>query len=103
MDTLIRWSIRYRVVVAALSLAWLIGGIVYAFTVPLDVFPEFVPPQVTIQTEAAGFAPEHVEQIITRPIEAAVNGAPGVDFDPLRIASMACPSSCSRSMRTWTP
>ncbi len=78
MDTLIRWSIRYRVVVAVLSLAWLIGGIVYAFTVPLDVFPEFVPPQVTIQTEAAGFAPEHVEQIITRPIEAAVNGAPGV-------------------------
>lgn len=78
MDTLIRWSIRYRVLVAALSVAWLIAGIVYAFTVPLDVFPEFVPPQVTIQTEAPGFAPEHVEQIITRPIEAAVNGAPGI-------------------------
>lgn len=79
MDTLIRWSIRYRVLVAALSVSWLVAGIVYAFTVPLDVFPEFVPPQVTIQTEAPGFAPEHVEQIITRPIEAAVNGAPGVE------------------------
>lgn len=79
MDALIRWSIRYRVFVAGLSLAWLIGGFVYLFRVPLDVFPEFVPPQVTIQTEAPGFAPEHIEQIVTRPIEAAVNGAPGVD------------------------
>ena len=78
MDTLIRWSIRYRLLVAALSVAWLIAGVAYTFRVPLDVFPEFVPPQVTIQTEAPGFAPEHVEQIITRPIEAAVNGAPGV-------------------------
>jgi CzcA family heavy metal efflux pump len=79
MDALIRWSIRYRVFVAGLSLAWLIGGLIYMFKVPLDVFPEFVPPQVTIQTETPGFAPEHVEQIVTRPIEAAVNGAPGVE------------------------
>lgn len=78
MDALIRWSIRYRTLVAGLSVVWLLAGIVYTFNVPLDVFPEFVPPQVTIQTEAPGFAPEHVEQIVTRPIEAAVNGAPGV-------------------------
>src|SRR5262249_44822513 len=79
MDALIRWSIRYRVAVAALSLVWLVAGVVFALNAPLDVFPEFVPPQVTIQTEAPGFAPEHVEQIITRPIEAAVNGAPGIE------------------------
>lgn len=79
MDTLIRWSIRYRTLVAALSVAWLVAGTFYAFRAPLDVFPEFVPPQVTIQTEAPGFAPEHVEQIVTRPIEAAVNGSPGVE------------------------
>lgn len=78
MDALIRWSIRYRVAVAVLSAAWFVGGVYYALNAPLDVFPEFVPPQVTIQTEAPGFAPEHVEQIITRPIEAAVNGAPGI-------------------------
>ena len=78
MDALIRWSIRHRVVVAALSVAWLFAGVFFAFQAPLDVFPEFVPPQVTIQTEAPGFAPEQVEQIVTRPIEAAVNGAPGV-------------------------
>ncbi len=80
MDALIRWSIRYRTVVAVMSVAWLVMGVVFALRAPLDVFPEFVPPQVTIQTEAPGFAPEHVEQIVTRPIEAAVNGAPGVKF-----------------------
>jgi CzcA family heavy metal efflux pump len=79
MDALIRWSIRYRVAVAALSVVWLVAGVFFALNAPLDVFPEFVPPQVTIQTEAPGFAPEHVEQIITRPIEAAVNGAPGIE------------------------
>src|SRR5207247_9350933 len=40
----------------------------------LDVFPEFAPPQVVIQTEAAGLSPEQVEQLVTRPIETAVNG-----------------------------
>jgi len=78
MDALIRWSIRYRSAVAALSVAWLVAGVFFALHAPLDVFPEFVPPQVTIQTEAPGFAPEHIEQIVTRPIEAAVNGAPGI-------------------------
>lgn len=79
MNALIRWSIRYRGFVAVLSVAWLIGGIFFAMRAPLDVFPEFVPPQVTIQTEAPGLAPEQVEQIVTRPIEAAVNGAPGIE------------------------
>ena len=79
MDALIRWSIRHRSVVAALSVAWFVAGIFFALHAPLDVFPEFVPPQVTIQTEAPGFAPEHIEQIVTRPIEAAVNGAPGIE------------------------
>ena len=79
MNALIRWSIRYRGLVAILSLVWLAAGVVYALKAPLDVFPEFVPPQVTIQTESPGLAPEQVEQIVTRPIESAVNGAPGIE------------------------
>src|ERR1700753_724906 len=79
MNALIRWSIRYRGFVALLSIAWLIAGTFLAMRAPLDVFPEFVPPQVTIQTETPGLAPEQVEQIITRPIEAAIIGGPGID------------------------
>ncbi|HEY8195042.1 MAG TPA: efflux RND transporter permease subunit, partial [Hyphomicrobium sp.] len=79
MNALIRWSIRYRGFVALLSAVWLVAGTFLAMRAPLDVFPEFVPPQVTIQTEAPGLAPEQVEQIITRPIEAAVVGGPGID------------------------
>ena len=67
MNALIRWSIRYRGFVALLSVIWLVAGTFLAWRAPLDVFPEFVPPQVTIQTEAPGLAPEQVEQIITRP------------------------------------
>ena len=45
---------------------------------PLDVFPEFVPSQVDIQTEAPGFAPQQVEELVTKQVENAVNGAPGL-------------------------
>ena len=56
---------------------------------PVDVFPEFVPAQVSIQTEAPGFTPDQVETLITRPIEAAVNGAPALAA--LRSESIAGP------------
>lgn len=78
MNALIRWSIRYRSIVALLSIVWLVAGVFLAMRAPLDVFPEFVPPQVTIQTEAPGLAPEQVEQIVTRPVESAIIGAPGI-------------------------
>lgn len=50
-----------------------------AWTTPLDVFPDFVPSQLTIHTDAPGFTPEQVEQLVTHPIEKALNGAEGVD------------------------
>lgn len=78
MNALIRWSIRYRGFVALLSAMWLVVGVLLALRAPLDVFPEFVPPQVTIQTEAPGLAPEQVEQIVTRAIESTVVGSPGI-------------------------
>ncbi len=45
----------------------------------LDVFPEFAPPQVEIQTEAPGLASEEVEQLVTTPLETGLNGTPGLD------------------------
>lgn len=53
-------------------------GVFSVTQMPLDVFPEFAPPQVDIHTEATGLAPEEVEAQITVPIESAVNGLPGV-------------------------
>jgi CzcA family heavy metal efflux pump len=78
VNGLIRWSIRYRNVVATLAIIWLVVGAAVAWRAPLDVFPEFVPPQADIQTECPGFAPEQVEQNVTRVIEAAVNGTTGL-------------------------
>src|SRR5262249_4857518 len=78
VNALIRWSINHRNAVAVRTGIWLIVGAALAWQAPLDVFPEFVPPQVDIQTEAPGFAPEQVEQNVTRVIEAAVNGTTGL-------------------------
>jgi len=47
--------------------------------VPYDVFPEFAPPEVSIQTEAPGLSPEQVEVLVTQPIENAINGVSGIE------------------------
>ena len=78
MRQLVYLCLRYRGTVAVLTfLALVLGGWTVS-QIPLDVFPEFVPPSVSIQTEAPGFTPQQVEQLITKPIENAVNGAPGI-------------------------
>ena len=64
-------------VVSALLIS--VIGVINVWQMPLDVFPPFAPPQVEIQTVAPGLAPEQVEHQISEPIEAAVNGLPGVD------------------------
>jgi CzcA family heavy metal efflux pump len=76
MRWLIALCLRRRGAVAALTILALVLGSWGALRMPLDVFPEFVPPAVDIQTEAPGFAPEQVEQLVTKPIENAINGAP---------------------------
>lgn len=74
----IRFSVRFRGVVVALACVLVAYGIHALGRAKYDVFPEFAPPQVDIQTEAAGLTPEQVEILVTRPIENAINGVPGV-------------------------
>jgi CzcA family heavy metal efflux pump len=76
---LVSLCVRHAAAVAAIAALLTLLGIWDARTTPLDVFPEFVPAQVSIQTEAPGLAPDQVEALVTRPVEAAVNGAPGLE------------------------
>ena len=78
MHALVARCVRHFGTVTALTVVALVLGSWSALRAPLDVFPEFVPSQVTVQTEAPGFAPQQVEELVTRPIENAVNGAAGL-------------------------
>lgn len=78
MHRLVSFCVSHFGSVAAVSLLALIAGLWSARQAPLDVFPEFVPSQVDIQTEAPGFAPQQVEELVTRRVESAVNGASGL-------------------------
>lgn len=71
---LIELSIRFRGVVIALACILLGYGVYTAAHAKFDVFPEFAPPLVVVSTEAAGLSPEEVEQLVTRPVENALNG-----------------------------
>ncbi|MEX0272027.1 efflux RND transporter permease subunit [Leptolyngbyaceae cyanobacterium UHCC 1019] len=78
LSSIIQWAIarRWLVILGAMILTiWIVRTI---SQMPLDVFPTFAPPQVEIQTEAPGLAPEEVESLVTLPIESAINGTPGV-------------------------
>ncbi len=78
LSWLISTSVRLRVVVLALCAVLLVVGSRSVQKAPLDVFPEFAPPIVEVQTEAPGLSTEEVESLVTVPIENALNGLPGV-------------------------
>ena len=78
MSWLIRASMQFRFIVLMIAVGLIIVGIRTADSIPLDVFPEFAPPLVEIQTEAPGISTEDVESLISVPIENAVNGIPFV-------------------------
>lgn len=75
---LIAWSLHNRPIVLAITLGLCLVGGYTLQKMPVDVFPEFAPPQVIVQTQAPGMSPQDVEALITYPIESAINGTPGV-------------------------
>jgi CzcA family heavy metal efflux pump len=79
LSAIVRSSLRFHGVVVALAVALLGYGFYALSQAKYDVFPDFAPPFVTIQTEAAGLSPEQVELLVTRLIENAINGASGID------------------------
>lgn len=78
LNAVIRFSLRYRMLVVVMSLAVLLYGAYLATQLPIDVFPDLDRPRVIIITECPGLATEEVETIVTQPIEIALLGASGV-------------------------
>jgi len=86
LQALVQFSLKFRGIVVVLACIVLGYGLYVASNAKLDVFPDFVQPQVAIQTEAPGLSPEQVEVLVTRPIETTVNGLG--DMESLRSESI---------------
>lgn len=75
---LVTQSLRNRLLVLALALVLVLYGAYAVTRLPVDVLPDLNRPTVTIMTEAEGLAPAEVEQLVTFPLETAMNGLPGL-------------------------
>lgn len=75
LNKIIHFSLQNRILVLVASVLLLVGGTYTAMHTEVDVFPDLTAPTVVVMTEANGMAAEKVEQLVTFPIETAVNGA----------------------------
>ena len=78
LNKIIRFSLHNRLIVLVAAVALIILGGFTAHNTEVDVFPDLNAPTVVVMTEAKDMAAEEVEQLVTFPIETAVNGATGV-------------------------
>ena len=78
LDRIIRFSLDNRYLVLFLSFLILAAGMISLFRTEVDIFPDLNSPTVVVMTEAGGMAPEEVEQLVTYPVETALNGISGV-------------------------
>src|ERR1041384_3194155 len=72
-------SLKFRFLVLGIGAALLVFGTQQLRKMPVDVFPEFAPPKVEIQTEGVGMTAAEVEEFITIPLEDSLRGTPNVD------------------------
>ncbi|KQW42260.1 MULTISPECIES: efflux RND transporter permease subunit [unclassified Roseateles] len=75
---IVQTSLRNRLFVLAIAALLMAYGALTAWRTPVDVFPDLNKPLVTVLAEAGGMAPEEVEQLVSVPIETALNGMPGI-------------------------
>ena len=78
LNKIIRFSLENRILVLVATVLLVIGGLYSTGKTEVDVFPDLNAPTVVIMTEAGGMAAEEGEQLVTFPIETAVNGSTGV-------------------------
>ena len=78
LNGVIRFALQHRLFIVFAAVAVMIYGSLVGQSLPIDVLPDLTRPRVVLITEAHGLAPEEVEQLVTFPIETAVNGASGV-------------------------
>src|SRR4051812_33305509 len=79
-------SLKFRFLVVAAAAALLVFGADELRRMPVDVFPEFAPPKVEVQTEGMGMTSAEIEELVTIPLEDALRGTPGIDV--IRSASV---------------
>lgn len=79
LQWIVATSLRYRYLVIFSAAALVILGITQIRAMPVDVFPEFAPPRVEVQTSAIGLSSAEVEALVTIPLEQALAGTPGLD------------------------
>ena len=100
---IILFSLHNRLIVLSLAVFILVAGVVAANRSPLDIFPEFSPPLVEVQTEAPGLSAEEVEALITIPLEYALNGTTTLRINPAEALAHLLNhiTGCGRCERRW--
>ena len=79
LNWIINWSLRHRLMVVGLAIAFLVGGAIALSHLNIDAFPDTTPAQVQINTVAPALGPEEVERQITFPVEQAISGMPSLE------------------------